>query len=104
MTTIKSERILVSVYRYEVKDNTIADTAWRVAYRTFKSLNAAERFARQAQEAARGRYPGDYVEAALTGLVYYMWDWHEVWNGWLRYDDDIEYVDAETNSLIARPA
>lgn len=104
MTTTRAERIIVEVWRYQVDEDTVAETGWRVAYRAFKSLTAAERFARQQAQAARQRYADDYVEAVLCGLVYYMWDWHEAWRGTLRYDEAIEYVDAESNRLIARPA
>lgn len=104
MTHPAAERITVSVLRYQVDDNTIADEHWRVAYGAFQSLTAAECYARREVEAARGRYPADYVEAVIVGLNYALWEWHECWRGYLRYDDDIEYVDADSNALIARPA
>lgn len=104
MTKPAAECITVAVLRYQVDDNTIADTYWRVAYRAFQSLTAAERYARREVEAARNRYPDDYIEAVITGLYYEMWDWHPAWNGYLRYDANIEWVNADSNALMARPA
>jgi hypothetical protein len=104
MTNPAIQRITVNVLRYQVDDDTIADKYWSEACRAFKSLTTAERYARREVEAARNRHPDNYVEAVITGFYYELWDWHPAWNGYLRYDDDIEWVDADSNTLIARPS
>jgi hypothetical protein len=75
----------------------------RAAYREFKSLTAAERYARRELKAAQNRHPENYVEAVITGLYYELWDWHPAYNGHLSNGNEIEWIDADSNTLIERP-